>query len=94
MASEFARVILKKGKEFLFVHGSPIVYSGAIDRVVGRPPPETGDTVLVQDFREATIGWGVYNSVSMFRVRLMETETDARRCVAMKFQSFNGVSFF
>lgn len=78
-ATGTARVVLKKGKSFLFLNGSPIVYSGAIDRVVGRPQPKTGDSVIVQDHNENTIGWGLFNSVSMFRVRLMETEAEAKR---------------
>ena len=56
-----------------------MVYSGAIDRVVGRPPPESGDVVLVTDGEEQPIAWGVYNSVSMFAVRIMQTEDEARR---------------
>ncbi|XP_020270424.1 uncharacterized protein LOC109845567 isoform X2 [Asparagus officinalis] len=74
-----ARVVLKKGKTQLFRDGSPMVYSGAVDRIVGRPPPKTGDTVLVADGTEKPIGWGVYNSVSMFCVRLMQLEEEATR---------------
>ncbi|PQQ15353.1 hypothetical protein Pyn_40722 [Prunus yedoensis var. nudiflora] len=36
-----ARVVLKKGKTQLFKDGSPMVYSGAVDRIIGRPPPRT-----------------------------------------------------
>ncbi|XP_049936623.1 uncharacterized protein LOC116264905 isoform X2 [Nymphaea colorata] len=73
------KVILKKGKTQLFRNGSPMVYSRAIDRIVGRPPPKTGDMVLVTDGSEKPIGWGLYNSVSMFSVRIMQLEDDARR---------------
>ncbi|KMZ71778.1 Ribosomal RNA large subunit methyltransferase I [Zostera marina] len=71
-----ARVVLKKGKTQLFKDGSPMVYSGAVDRVIGRPPPKTGDVVLVADGAEKPIGWGLYNSVSMFCVRLMQLEEE------------------
>lgn len=71
-----AKVVLKKGKTQLFKDGSPMVYSGAIDRVIGRPPPTTGDIVLVADGTEKPIGWGFYNSTSMFRVRLMQQEEE------------------
>ncbi|KAK3407401.1 hypothetical protein EUGRSUZ_K03462 [Eucalyptus grandis] len=71
-----ARVVLKKGKTQLFKDGSPMVYSGAVDRIVGRPPPRTGDVVLVADGAEKPIGWGLYNSVSMFCVRLMQLEEE------------------
>lgn len=74
-----AKVVLKKGKAQLFKDGSPMVYSGAVDRIIGRPPPRTGDVVLVADGTEKPIGWGLYNSVSMFSVRLMQLEEEASR---------------
>ncbi|XP_051125301.1 uncharacterized protein LOC127247492 [Andrographis paniculata] len=74
-----AKVVLKKGKTQLFKDGSPMVYSGAVDRIIGRPPPVTGDVVLVADGKEKPIGWGLYNSVSMFCVRLMQLEDEAAR---------------
>ncbi|CAA6668650.1 unnamed protein product [Spirodela intermedia] len=63
-----ARVVLKKGKTQLFRDGNPMVYSGAVDRIIGRPPPKT-----------EAIGWGLYNSVSMFCVRLMQLEEEVAR---------------
>lgn len=72
-----AKVVLKKGKTQLFKDGNPMVYSGAVDRIIGRPPPKTGDVVLVADGTEKPIGWGMYNSVSMFCVRLMQLEDEA-----------------
>ena len=54
-----------------------MVYSGAVDRIIGRPPPKTGDIVLVADGTEKPIGWGLYNSVSMFCVRIMQLEEEA-----------------
>ncbi|KAK7313758.1 hypothetical protein VNO77_38956 [Canavalia gladiata] len=71
-----AKVVLKKGKTQIFKDGNPMVYSGAIDRIIGRPPPKTGDIVLVADGTEKPIGWGLYNSVSMFCVRLMQLEDE------------------
>lgn len=56
-----------------------MVYSGAVDRIIGRPPPKTGDVVLVADGTEKPIAWGVYNSASMFCVRLMQLEDEASR---------------
>ncbi|XP_063946479.1 uncharacterized protein LOC108214611 [Daucus carota subsp. sativus] len=72
-----AKVVLKKGKTQIFREGSPMVYSGAVDRIIGRPPPKTGDIVLVADGTEKPIGWGLYNSVSMFCVRIMQLEEEA-----------------
>jgi hypothetical protein len=40
-------VVLKGGKARLFRDGHPLVYGGAVDRVVGRPPPKTGDMVII-----------------------------------------------
>ncbi|XP_057486179.1 uncharacterized protein LOC130772400 isoform X1 [Actinidia eriantha] len=74
-----AKVVLKKGKTQLFKDGSPMVYSGAVDRIIGRPPPKTGDIVLVADGTEKPIGWGLYNSISMFCVRLMQLEQEVAR---------------
>jgi hypothetical protein len=45
------------------------VYSGAVDSVIGRPPPAAGDVVVVADHTMQPIAWGVFNPVSMFRVR-------------------------
>lgn len=73
------KVVLKKGKTQLFRDGSPMVYSGAVDRIIGRPPPKTGDVVLVADGTQKPIGWGFYNSASMFCVRLMQLEEEASR---------------
>lgn len=75
-AKGVAKVILKKGKTQLFRDGSPMVYSGAVDRIIGRPPPKTGDVVLVADGTQKPIGWGLYNSCSMFCVRLMQLEEE------------------
>lgn len=74
-------MVLKKGKTQLFRSGNPMVYSGAVDRVVGRPPPSAGDLVLVTDGAEQPIAWGVYNPLSMFAVRIMQTEDEARRYI-------------
>lgn len=76
------KVVLKQGKARLFQGGSPIVYSGAIDRVLGSPPPAVGDVVVLADARERPLGWGVFNPHSMFRVRIMQTEADLRRLSA------------
>lgn len=83
-----AKVVLKKGKTQLFKDGNPMVYSGAVDRIIGRPPPKTGDIVLVADGTEKPIGWGLFNSVSMFCVRLMQLEGEAIRLICIIIYSF------
>jgi hypothetical protein len=61
-------------------HISPIpkVYGGAIERVVGQPPPQAADPVVVCTPDMVPIGWGVYNPASMFRVRWGQGGLEAR----------------
>lgn len=61
--------VTKGGKARLFAQGHPLVFNGALDRIVGRPQPRTGDPIVLADGAERVLGWGVYNSVSMYRVR-------------------------
>lgn len=39
--------------------GNPIVYRGAIERIQGQP--EDGAPVVVTDWKDCAIAWGVYN---------------------------------
>ncbi|KAI8472455.1 MAG: S-adenosyl-L-methionine-dependent methyltransferase [Monoraphidium minutum] len=71
-----AVAVLWEGKSRLFEMGSPMVYSGAIEKVLGSPPPRATDPVIVVAPDMVPIGWGVYNPASMFRVRLMQTEVE------------------
>jgi 23S rRNA G2069 N7-methylase RlmK/C1962 C5-methylase RlmI len=76
--SALPRVILKGGKTKLFTEQlNPVVYAGAVDRVVGRPPPGVGAPVLVQNGAQETLAWGVFNPDSMYRVRILETADEA-----------------
>ena len=67
------RVVLKGGKAKLFSgeQSNPLVYGGAVDRVVGRPPPRHGQLVSVCDGSEREIGIGVFNPDSQYRVRML-----------------------
>ena len=65
--------VTKGGKARMFVQGHPLVFNGALDRIVGRPAPRTGDCIVLADGAERVIGWGLYNSVSMYRVRCAAT---------------------
>ena len=63
---------MKAGKARLFSRGGhPLVFSGAVDRIVGRPAPVAGDAVLVTDGSDAPIAWGLFNPDSMYRVRCL-----------------------
>ena len=66
--------MLLKGKARLFWDGQPLVYGGAVANV--SPPlgeSTTGAPVLVADHTGRSLGWGVYNAHSMYRVRLLGT---------------------
>jgi hypothetical protein len=54
------------------------VYGGAVAYVMGGAEPAAGDVVVVADHEATPIAWGVYNPVSMFRVRRV------RACAAGK----------
>jgi 23S rRNA G2069 N7-methylase RlmK/C1962 C5-methylase RlmI len=72
-SASIPRVILKGGKSKLFMEDlNPMVYPGAIDRVVGKPAPKAGDVVFVCNGGEEPFAWGVYNSESLYRVRILE----------------------
>lgn len=71
-----------------------MVYSGAVDRIIGRPPPKTGDVVLVTDGTEKPIAWGLYNSFSMFCVRLMQLEEEATRSFFFFFFQLRALLFY
>ncbi len=75
-------VVLKKDKARLFVSGNPMVYGGAVDCVIGRPPPGVGDAVLVADAARQPLGWGVFNPHSMFRIRCVAGRGEGRGCLA------------
>lgn len=63
------RVTIRKGRARPFWHANPIVFSGAIEAVEGHP--SAGDPVRVQDDHSNTIGWGVFNPASDYRVRIL-----------------------
>lgn len=65
-------VVLKGGRSKIFRGGAPVVYGGAVDAVVARPPPARGAVVAVADGDRRAFGWGFYNPESpLFRVRVM-----------------------
>jgi 23S rRNA G2069 N7-methylase RlmK/C1962 C5-methylase RlmI len=70
------RLSLKAGKSRLFWAGNPIVFGGSV-QALSRPPPVTGDAVLVTDHSGSPIGWGAYNEHSLFRVRLLGSHSEA-----------------
>lgn len=67
-------VILKKGKEKAVLQKHPWVFSGAIDRVKGKPA--NGEVVKLLDARGAFMAYGFYNAQSRVALRLLEWNED------------------
>jgi 23S rRNA (cytosine1962-C5)-methyltransferase len=63
-------VILKKGKEKAVLHKHPWVFSGAVERVKGKP--ENGDIVRLIDAKGEFMAYGFYNDQSRVALRLLE----------------------
>jgi len=76
------KVILDKGKARLFQDGNPLIYGGAVREVIG--DPQAGDEVVVNDHMGNTIGRGVFNPFSQYRVRIM----------ARNYETLYSLSFF
>ncbi|WPT16648.1 Ribosomal RNA large subunit methyltransferase I [Picochlorum sp. SENEW3] len=74
LAETLPRVVLKGGKNKLFQgeNRAVIVYTGAIDCVIGRPPPKAGDAVLLCNGDRRVIALGVINPESLYAVRIVE----------------------
>ena len=70
---DLAKVVLKGGKARLFRgdRRSVVVYPGAIDCIIGRPPPSNGDLVVVCDGKRIPLGVGILNLESVFAVRVL-----------------------
>ena len=63
-------VILKKGKEKAVLHRHPWVFSGAIEKVIGKPA--NGDVVKLIDAKGTFMAYGFYNDQSRVALRLLE----------------------
>ncbi|RYY32906.1 MAG: class I SAM-dependent rRNA methyltransferase [Sphingobacteriaceae bacterium] len=68
-------VILKKGKEKAVLQRHPWVFSGAIERVKGKPV--NGDIVRLADAKGGFMAYGFYNDQSRVAVRLLEWDEQA-----------------
>ena len=68
-------VILKKGKEKAVLHKHPWVFSGALERVNGKP--ENGEIVRLVDAKGAFMAYGFYNNQSRVALRLLEWDEAA-----------------
>jgi 23S rRNA (cytosine1962-C5)-methyltransferase len=67
-------VILKKGKEKAILQRHPWVFSGAVEKVKGKP--ENGDLVRLIDAKGDFMAVGFYNDQSRVALRLLEFNPD------------------
>jgi 23S rRNA (cytosine1962-C5)-methyltransferase len=67
-------VVLKKGKEKAVLHKHPWVFSGAIEKVKGKPA--NGEIVRLVDAKDAFMAYGFYNDQSRVALRLLEWDED------------------
>jgi 23S rRNA (cytosine1962-C5)-methyltransferase len=69
-------VILKKGKEKAVLQRHPWVFSGAIEKVKGKPV--NGDVVQLLNAQGEFMAYGFYNDQSRVTLRLLEWNKDVR----------------
>lgn len=67
--TDFATVVLEKGKARLFQDGNPLIYGGAVKELKGNPA--AGDEVIVTDHMGNVLGRGLFNPHSTYRVRML-----------------------
>jgi 23S rRNA (cytosine1962-C5)-methyltransferase len=67
---KMVEIKLKKGKEKAVYQHHPWVFSGALDKIKGKP--ENGDVVSVLDANGEFLAYGYYNNQSRVAVRLIE----------------------
>jgi len=67
-------IILKRGKEKAAIQRHPWVFSGALEKVKGKP--EDGDVVKVFAFDGEFLAYGYFNGNSRVAVRLLEWDED------------------
>jgi 23S rRNA (cytosine1962-C5)-methyltransferase len=71
-------LVLKKGREKSLRRRHPWIFSGAVEKIIGKPA--AGDTVLVQDASGKVLAKGAYSPKSQIRARVWtfdEEEVDA-----------------
>jgi 23S rRNA (cytosine1962-C5)-methyltransferase len=63
-------VVLKKGKEKAVQHKHPWVFSGAIEKIKGKP--DNGEIVCLMNAKNEFMAYGFYNDQSRVALRLLE----------------------
>ena len=67
-------IVLKKGKEKAALQKHPWIFSGAIEKVKGKP--ENGEVVRVNAADKSFLAYGYYNDQSRVAVRMLEWNED------------------
>lgn len=67
-------IILKKGKEKAVLQRHPWVFSGALEKVEGKP--ENGDLVKVLEHDKTFLAYGYFNDASRVAIRLLSWEEE------------------
>ena len=68
------RIIIKKGKEKAIRQWHPWIFSGAIEKISGKP--QNGEVVEVADFQDNFLAYGFYNAQSRVAVRALSWSKD------------------
>jgi 23S rRNA (cytosine1962-C5)-methyltransferase len=71
-----AVLVLKKGREKSLKRRHPWIFSGAVEKVVGKPA--AGDTVEVKSAEGASVALAAYSPASQIRARVWSFEAGAR----------------
>ena len=70
----YPEITLKNGREAALLRGHPWVFSGAIDKVKGKP--SDGDVVLARDSRGQMLALGFFNSKTDISFRVLSRDCD------------------
>lgn len=74
MENPTATILLKQGRDKPVRQRHPWIFSGAIDRLKGRPAP--GDLVVVADHKGAPLATAYYNAKSQIQARILSWNPD------------------
>lgn len=70
------RISIKKGKEKAIRQQHPWIFSGAIEKISGKP--QNGEVVEVADFQDNFLAYGFYNAQSRVAVRVLSWDSNQK----------------
>ena len=74
MNQTLPKIVLKKGREKSLLRRHPWIFSGAIDKIEGKPEP--GETVDIHASNGKFLARGAYSPHSQIRIRVWTFEQD------------------